>query len=127
MGYYKKFSEIDSPIDSIAKSGKSNKKLLTFAVCFVISFCLWIIISLNKSYNATLTFTIKSGKTNQVVMARIYGNGYDILKEKMFMKPLVINNYKRKSVKAEKFITEEFQLDDNLKYSDFEPSVITFE
>ncbi len=128
MGYYKKFSEIDSTLDSIAKSGRSNKKLLTFAICLAISSCLWLIISLNKSYTSTITFTIKSStNTKQEVVARIYGNGYDILKEKMLTKPLVISNYKKKSVKADKFILEEFQLDDNLKYSDFEPAIITFE
>jgi hypothetical protein len=127
MGYYKNLVLAENKRNKqVAKSVKANKKILAFIICLVVSAILWIIVSLNKNYTSSITFNIKiEGIKNISVKALIYGNGFDILKEKLFVKPILIKRTKIQSIKSEVFIQKYHEFDEHLKYSDFEPASIT--
>ena len=127
MGYYKNLVLAGIKQKKVtAKSGKANKKILAFTVCLFVSVLLWVIVSLNKNYNSFITFNIvTAGEKNKQVTARIYGNGFDIIKEKLFMKSIVLGKIKMGVISSEDLIEEHYELDEHLKYSDFEPTLIT--
>lgn len=127
MGYYKNLILAESKQKELAaKSGKANKKILAFITCLCFSMLLWIIVSLNKNYTSSITFDVKiEGMKSTKIVAHIYGNGFDIIKEKLFTKSIYLKKTKIQSINSENFIQEHHEFDEHLKYSDFEPASIT--
>lgn len=127
MGYYKNLILAENRQKELAaKSGKSNKKILAFITCLFFSTLLWIFVSLNKDYTCSITFDIKmEGMKTTKIVARIYGNGFDIIKEKLFTKSIYLKKTKIQSINSEDFIQEHHEFDENLQYSDFKPETIT--
>lgn len=124
MGYYKK---LETNADSSAhKTGKANRKLLAFIVCFLISVLLWTIIALNKNYKSKAVFTINTATDRKIkVSATVSGEGFDLMKEKLFGSRLevTISNAKT-SIATEKYLRDNMELNDDLKYSNFTPETI---
>lgn len=124
MSYYKKLDVTAE--NSAYKTGKANRKLLAFVICFLISALLWTIIALNKHYKSTITFTIRTSADKKIkVTASVYGEGFDLLKEKLFehRPDIVLENYKS-NIETEKYLRDKVELNEDLKYSDFNPETI---
>ena len=126
MGYYRNLEAIDSG-NSSSKNGKANKKLLAFVVCFVIAVLMWTIIALDKNYKSKISFYIITENTKPVkITADIYGEGFDILKEKIFRGRFEVaaGNKKNRTINTEELLRDSLELNEGLKYSHFKPVTI---
>lgn len=123
MGYYRKFI---SSSQSNTKSTKTNRKLLAFIACFLIAVALWVVIALNKNYKSTITFYIKvpGQKLASKVTATIYGEGFDLMKEKLLRGRLGVTANNSRRIETEELIRENLELNDGLKYSNFKPAIL---
>lgn len=125
MGYYRNFDtpEFNNPNN---RKGKIRRKIVAFVACFFISCMLWLIIAMDKKYSARINFTILSDqKTKIKVTARIYGEGFDILKEKFSSNTINMQGFNSKSkIDTEQLIRDSLELNSNLNYTQFKPPTI---
>ncbi|MEO8148042.1 MAG: hypothetical protein ABI723_10415 [Bacteroidia bacterium] len=126
MGYYRNL-ETANANDASNKQGKARKKLLAFILCFVVAVLLWIIIALDKNYKSHISFYIKTENTQRTkIIADVYGQGFDILKEKLFRGRLEVtaDMNKNKIIDTEELLRDSLELNEGLKYSHFKPATI---
>ncbi len=81
---------------------------------------------MDKKYSARINFTILSDqKTKIKVTARIYGEGFDILKEKFSSNTINMQGFNSKNrIDTEQLIRDSLDLNSNLNYTQFKPSTI---
>lgn len=87
--------------DKARRTGKINKRLVTFVFCLIIASSFWVINSLNKSYNVSVVFPVvynnfpeKKVVVNslpEAVNVNVYAKGYNLLAYKLKAKKLNIN------------------------------------
>jgi hypothetical protein len=126
VGYYRNLESADTG-NTPGKQSKGRKKILAFIICFFIAALLWVIIAMDKNYKSKISFYIYTESNNRVkVTADVYGEGFDIMKEKFFSSKSVlkIGSVRKNSLDSEQLLRDSLDLSEGLKYSNFKPAAI---